>query len=63
MVRRITIVSMRSPPKRTTEAVMIQHSYCNLRYGVLHSVDYVCANGHRIHDRFETIYFDDICWG
>lgn len=41
---------------------MWQHSYCDLRYGVLHSVDYVCNSGHRIHDHFETIYLDDICW-
>lgn len=41
---------------------MVTHSYVNLRYGVLHSVDYVTGTGHRIHDHFETIYFEDICW-
>lgn len=41
---------------------MFKHSYCNLRYGVLHSVDYVTEAGHRIHDRFETIYYEDVVW-
>lgn len=41
---------------------MVTHTYINLRYGVLHSVDYVCSSGHRIHDRFETIHYDDLVW-
>ena len=41
---------------------MATHSYVNLRYGVLHSRDYVTRNGHRIHLGFETIYFEDVCW-
>lgn len=41
---------------------MWQHSYCDLRYGVLHSVDYVRSDGHRIHDHFETIYYDQVTW-
>lgn len=41
---------------------MITHSYCNLRYGILHSVDYVCAGGHRIHDHFETIDYENVVW-
>jgi hypothetical protein len=41
---------------------MFVHSYVTLRYGVLHSLDYVCASGHRIHERFDTIFFDDIVW-
>lgn len=41
---------------------MVTHSYVNLRYGVLHSVDYVCSGGHRIHDHFETIHYDQVVW-
>lgn len=41
---------------------MFVHSYCDLRYGVLHSVDYRCMNGHLIHDHFETIFYDDLVW-
>jgi hypothetical protein len=41
---------------------MQTHSYVNLRYGVLHSLDYVTAAGHRIHEFFSTIYYDDIVW-
>lgn len=41
---------------------MRRHSYVNLRYGVLHSVDYVTSTGHRIHERFETIEYADIVW-
>lgn len=41
---------------------MAMHTYVNLRYGVLHSVDYRCARGHLIHDHFETIFWDDIVW-
>lgn len=41
---------------------MATHSYCNLRDGVLHSLDYVTAAGHRIHLAFTTIYYDQICW-
>jgi hypothetical protein len=41
---------------------MWTHTYIDLRYGILHSLDYVCSNGHRIHERFETIFYDQICW-
>ena len=41
---------------------MAQHSYINLRYGVLHSLDWVTSTGHRIHALFTTIYYDDIVW-
>ena len=41
---------------------MFSNSYINLRYGVLHSLDYVCSSGHRIHGHFDTIYYDDIVW-
>lgn len=42
---------------------MVTHSYCNLRYGVLHSVDYViCGTDRHIHSHFETIYYDDVVW-
>jgi hypothetical protein len=41
---------------------MAQHSYINLRYGVLHSLDWVTRTGHRIHECFTTIYYDDIVW-
>lgn len=46
-------------PKETD---MFTHTYINLRYGVLHSLDYVCRGGHRIHECFETLYYDDIVW-
>jgi hypothetical protein len=42
---------------------MQTHSYANLRNGVLHSLDYVCASGHRIHQSFYTIFYADIVWG
>lgn len=41
---------------------MWQHSYVNLRNGVLHSVDYVLASGRRIHECFTTIHYDDVVW-
>jgi hypothetical protein len=41
---------------------MLTHSYCNLRYGVLHSSDWVTSTGHRIHNYFSTVFYDDICW-
>lgn len=41
---------------------MSTHSYVDLRYGILHSIDWRCKNGHLIHCGFETIYFDDIVW-
>jgi hypothetical protein len=41
---------------------MYCHTYTNLRYAILHSVDYRCANGHLLHDRFETIYYEDLVW-
>jgi hypothetical protein len=41
---------------------MWTHTYIDLRYGILHSLDYVCSGGHRIHERFETIFYDQICW-
>jgi len=41
---------------------MQTHSYINLRYGVLHSLDFVTRTGHRIHECFTTIFYDDICW-
>ncbi len=39
---------------------MFRHTYINLRYGVLHSLDYICGSGHIIHDHFSTLYYDDI---
>lgn len=41
---------------------MFQHTYINLRYGVLHSLDYVCNSGHRIHESLSTVFYDDIVW-
>ncbi len=40
---------------------MITHSYCDLRYGIVHSVDYRRSDGRLIHDHFETIYYD-VVW-
>lgn len=37
------------------------HTYYNFKYSILESVDYVCANGHTIHDHFRTIHYADIC--
>lgn len=42
---------------------MRTYSYVNLRYGILVSIDYVCATGHRIHEVFLTIHYDDVVWG
>lgn len=41
---------------------MAQHSYINLRYGVLHSLDWVTSTGHRIHLRYETLWYEQITW-
>lgn len=41
---------------------MHTHTYMNFRYGVLHSADYRCTNGHMIHSYFETIFYDSIVW-
>lgn len=41
---------------------MRTHSYVDLRYGVLHSVDYRCADGHLINESLDTIFYCDICW-
>lgn len=41
---------------------MNTHTYVNLRYGVLHSQDFVTRAGHRIHACFTTIFYDDIVW-
>lgn len=41
---------------------MWRHTYLNLRYGILHSLDYVTTTGHVIHDHFDTIYLEEIVW-
>jgi len=41
---------------------MCCHTYTDLRYGILHSKDWRCNNGHLIHLAFETLYYDDIVW-
>lgn len=37
------------------------HTYHNFQTSILEEVEYVCANGHRIHDHFHTIHYEDIC--
>lgn len=37
------------------------HTYHNFQFSILEEIEYVCANGHRIHETFRTIYYDQIC--
>lgn len=41
---------------------MITHTYHNFKYSMLEEVEYVCANGHRVHDHFTTLFYQDVVW-
>lgn len=38
------------------------YQYAYLKHALLVSRDYRCADGHLIHDRYTTYYYNDIVW-